>query len=301
MLPRHYDPSRRQAELLDRVEHDIPATVEHALQEDLGGETDISNDITASLLPKDSLSHATVITREDGIFCGKRWVEEVFILLGNRARLTWHVNDSDPISAGQLLFELDGPSRLLLTAERTVLNFVQTLSGVATEVSHYVALLKDTHTQLLDTRKTIPGLRTALKYAVLCGGGNNHRLGLTDAWLIKKDHIIAAGSVYQAVEQACWLHPDLPIEVEVESTDQLEDALTAGADIIMLHNFSPSEIHNAVQQTAGRAQLAFSGDVTRDSLCSLAKTGIDYISVGTLTNHIRALDLSMQFSPLSAR
>ncbi|MFS2223024.1 carboxylating nicotinate-nucleotide diphosphorylase [Pantoea sp. B65] len=296
MTTRRYDSASRRAELLGRIENDIPAAVAYALQEDLGGEVDASNDITASLLPADTQSHATVITREPGIFCGKRWVEEVFIQLGNRTQLTWHVNDGDPISANQVLFEITGPAQLILTAERTALNFVQTLSGVATEVSRYVALLEGTDTQLLDTRKTLPGLRTALKYAVLCGGGSNHRLGLSDAFLIKENHIIATGSIRQAVEKAFWLHPDVPVEVEVESLDELEQALAAGADIVMLDNFSVDKMREAVALTAGRALLEVSGNVTNETLRTFAETGVDYISVGALTKHVRALDLSMRFN-----
>ncbi len=192
----------------------------------LGGEVDANNDISAQLLPQDARSHAVVITREDGVFCGKRWVEEVFIqLAGDDVNITWHVADGDAVKADQPLFELEGPSRILLTGERTALNFVQTLSGVASVVRRYVDLLAGTKTQLLDTRKTLPGLRTALKYAVLCGGGANHRLGLFDAFLIKENHIIASGSIRQAVEKAFWLHPDVPVEVEVETLDELEQAL----------------------------------------------------------------------------
>lgn len=195
----------------------------------------------------------------------------------------------------QPLFELEGASRVLLTGERTALNFVQTLSGVATEVRRYVALLEGTHTQLLDTRKTIPGLRSALKYAVLCGGGANHRLGLSDAFLIKENHIIASGSVRQAVEKAFWLHPDVPVEVEVESLDELDAALKAGADIIMLDNFTVDQMREAVKRTAGQARLEVSGNVTLETLREFAETGVDFISVGALTKHIRALDLSMRF------
>ena len=217
MSSRGYDPDSRRQALIKRIESDIPDSVALALKEDLGGEIDADRDITAQLLPADTQADAQVITREAGVFCGKRWVEEVFIQLGSNATLIWHVEDGDQIEADQLLFEIEGPARLLLTAERTALNFVQTLSGVATEVSRYVALLAGSQTQLLDTRKTLPGLRTALKYAVLCGGGSNHRLGLSDAYLIKENHIIASGSIRQAVERAQWLQPDVPVEVEVES------------------------------------------------------------------------------------
>ncbi|EOI3504498.1 carboxylating nicotinate-nucleotide diphosphorylase [Cronobacter dublinensis] len=295
MPPRRYNPDHRRDALLERINLDIPVTVAQALREDLGGETDASRDITAQLLPPDSRSHAVVITREAGVFCGKRWVDEVFIQLGGDVSVTWRVNDGDSVQPDQPLFELEGPSRVLLTGERTALNFVQTLSGVASEVRRYVALLEGTHTQLLDTRKTVPGLRSALKYAVLCGGGANHRLGLSDAFLIKENHIIASGSVRQAVEKAFWLHPDVPVEVEVESLDELDDALKAGADIIMLDNFNVEQMRAAVKRTAGQARLEVSGNVTLETLRAFAETGVDYISVGALTKHIRALDLSMRF------
>ncbi|EKK7715100.1 carboxylating nicotinate-nucleotide diphosphorylase [Cronobacter dublinensis] len=295
MPPRRYNPDHRRDALLERITLDIPVTVAQALREDLGGETDASRDITAQLLPPDSRSHAVVITREAGVFCGKRWVDEVFIQLGGDVSVTWRVNDGDSVQPDQPLFELEGPSRVLLTGERTALNFVQTLSGVASEARRYVALLEGTHTQLLDTRKTIPGLRSALKYAVLCGGGANHRLGLSDAFLIKENHIIASGSVRQAVEKAFWLHPDVPVEVEVESLDELDDALKAGADIIMLDNFNVEQMRAAVKRTAGQARLEVSGNVTLETLRAFAETGVDYISVGALTKHIRALDLSMRF------
>ncbi|EPE1849444.1 carboxylating nicotinate-nucleotide diphosphorylase [Cronobacter dublinensis] len=295
MPPRRYNPDHRRDALLERITLDIPVTVAQALREDLGGETDASRDITAQLLPPDSRSHAVVITREAGVFCGKRWVDEVFIQLGGDVSVTWRVNDGDSVQPDQPLFELEGSSRVLLTGERTALNFVQTLSGVASEVRRYVTLLEGTHTQLLDTRKTIPGLRSALKYAVLCGGGANHRLGLSDAFLIKENHIIASGSVRQAVEKAFWLHPDVPVEVEVESLDELDDALKAGADIIMLDNFNVEQMRAAVKRTAGQARLEVSGNVTLETLRAFAETGVDYISVGALTKHIRALDLSMRF------
>ena len=295
MSVRRYDPDSRHKALLERIENDIPETVARALQEDLGGEIDSDRDITAQLLPAESRAHAQVITREAGVFCGKRWVEEVFNQLGAYDALTWHVEDGQPVIADQRLFDIEGPARLLLTAERTALNFVQTLSGVATEVSRYVALLEGTQTQLLDTRKTVPGLRTALKYAVLCGGGSNHRLGLSDAFLIKENHIIASGSIRQAVEKAFWLYPDVPVEVEVESLKELQEALEAAADIIMLDNFTLDEMREAVTVTAGRALLEVSGNVTDTTLRQIAQTGVDYISVGGLTKHVRALDLSMRF------
>lgn len=295
MVSRRYNPEHRRQELLKRIQLDIPETVARALQEDLGGDVDADRDITAQLLPQAAQAVARVITREAGVFCGKRWVEEVFTQLGNNVSITWHVEDGQPLVADQLLFELQGPARLLLTAERTALNFVQTLSGVATAVNRYVALLSGSNTQLLDTRKTLPGLRTALKYAVLCGGGQNHRLGLSDAFLIKENHIIASGSVSKAVEKALWLHPDVPVEVEVESLSELQLALAAGADIIMLDNFTLAMMQQAVTLTAKRALLEVSGNVTETTLPQIAATGVDYVSVGALTKHVQALDLSMRF------
>ncbi len=295
MPPRRYNPDRRRDELIERIRLDIPQAVSLALREDLGGKVDPDKDITAQLLPENHTSHAVIITREDGVFCGKRWVEEVFIQLGGDVQVKWHVEDGQTVAANQPLFELEGPSRILLTGERTALNFVQTLSGVASEVRTYVDLLAGTNTQLLDTRKTLPGLRTALKYAVLCGGGSNHRLGLSDAFLIKENHIIASGSIHQAVEKAFWLHPDVPVEVEVESLDELDQALKAGADIIMLDNFNVEQMRQAVSLTAGKARLEVSGNVTKETIREFAETGVDFISVGALTKHIRALDLSMRF------
>lgn len=295
MVSRRYNPEHRRQELLKRIQLDIPETVARALQEDLGGDVDADRDITAQLLPQAAQAEARVITRDAGVFCGKRWVEEVFIQLGNNVSITWHVEDGQPLVADQLLFELKGPARLLLTAERTALNFVQTLSGVATAVNRYVALLSGSNTQLLDTRKTLPGLRTALKYAVLCGGGQNHRLGLSDAFLIKENHIIASGSVSKAVEKALWLHPDVPVEVEVENLSELQLALAAGADIIMLDNFTLAMMQQAVTLTAKRALLEVSGNVTETTLPQIAATGVDYVSVGALTKHVQALDLSMRF------
>ncbi|MXP53704.1 carboxylating nicotinate-nucleotide diphosphorylase [Pantoea sp. Seng] len=295
MASRRYDPDHRRQELIKRIEQDIPEAVARALREDLGGEVDADRDITALLLPEDKQAEAQIITREAGVFCGKRWVQEVFIQLGNKVTIVWHVEEGQNVAADQLLFELKGPARLLLTAERTALNFVQTLSGVATEVSRYVDLLDGSETQLLDTRKTLPGLRTALKYAVLCGGGSNHRLGLSDAFLIKENHIIASGSVRKAVEKALWLAPDEPVEVEVESLQELQDAIDAGADIIMLDNFSFEMMHEAVLLTDKRALLEVSGNVTEATLPQIAKTGVDFVSVGALTKHLRAMDLSMRF------
>lgn len=296
MTTRRYSQEQRQAELLGRIEQDIPASVSLALREDLGGDINQEHDITAQLLPAQTMANAVIITREAGVFCGQRWLEEVFRQLGGNITIDWQVRDGDALTANQVLCQLHGASRILLTGERTALNFLQTLSGVATEVSHYVAQLAGTRTRLLDTRKTVPGLRTALKYAVLCGGGSNHRLGLADAFLIKENHIIAAGSIKQAVEKALQLRSDVPVEVEVETLDELQHALDAGADIIMLDNFTLAAIREAVTLTNGRALLEVSGNVTLQTLANYAATGVDYISVGALTKHVRALDLSMRFS-----
>ncbi|ENA3445277.1 carboxylating nicotinate-nucleotide diphosphorylase [Yersinia enterocolitica] len=301
MPTRSYNADSRRAELLERIQRDIPSTVAQALSEDLGGEVNADRDLTAQLLPADKQAEATVITREAGVFCGERWLNEVFIQLGAQVSVKWEVKDGDELVADQVLCHLTGPARILLTGERTALNFLQTLSGVATEVSRYVTALSGLHTQLLDTRKTVPGLRTALKYAVLCGGGNNHRLGLSDAFLIKENHIIAAGSIKEAVAKAFWIHADVPVEVEVESLDELQQALEAGADIIMLDNFTIPMMREAVNmrdklaKTQSSAQLEVSGNVTLETLRSYAETGIDFISVGALTKHITALDLSMRF------
>ncbi len=285
----------RLCALLERMQRDIPVSVTQALCEDLGGELETSHDITAQLLPADRQAQATIITRESGVFCGQQWLNEVFIQLGGKVDVTWQVSDGEPLYANQILCHLSGPARTLLTAERTALNFLQTLSGIATEVSRYVALLKGMHTTLLDTRKTIPGLRTASKYAVLCGGGNIHRLGLSDAFLIKENHIIAAGSIKTAITQALAICASVPIEIEVESLDELQQALDAQADIIMLDNFTLPMIQRAVALTQKRSLLEVSGNMNLDKVRSYAETGIDYISVGALTKNLNALDLSMRF------
>ncbi|KAA8728009.1 carboxylating nicotinate-nucleotide diphosphorylase [Ewingella americana] len=297
MSTRSYSLESRRALLLERIQNDIPASVTQALGEDLGGEANANNDLTAQLLDEKTLAKATIITREAGIFCGQKWLDEVFNQLSNGAvTISWKVQDGDKVVENQTLCELFGSARVLLTGERTALNFVQTLSGVATEVSHYVKLLEGTQTRLLDTRKTLPGLRTALKYAVLCGGGSNHRLGLADAFLIKENHIIASGSIKAAVAKAQQIHASVPVEVEVETLDELQQALDAGADIIMLDNFTVPMMREAVALTNKRAQLEVSGNVTDKTLREFAETGVDYISVGALTKHIRAMDLSMRFS-----
>ncbi|MFM5336807.1 carboxylating nicotinate-nucleotide diphosphorylase [Aeromonas enteropelogenes] len=282
-------------------QQDVSRAVRAALLEDLGDalttldQPDASADITAQLIPADRISSARVITREAGVFCGQPWVDEVFTQLGGEVKVEWLVQDGERLSPNQELFRLHGPARLLLTGERNALNFVQTLSGVATLTARYVAELEETGCRLLDTRKTIPGLRSAQKYAVTCGGGKNHRIGLFDAYLIKENHILACGGIAGAIQEARRLNPDKPVEVEVESLTELEQALAAGADIVMLDNFDLPMMREAVAINQGRAKLEVSGNVTLETLAEFAATGVDYISVGALTKHVRALDLSMRF------
>ncbi|HFT1681634.1 carboxylating nicotinate-nucleotide diphosphorylase [Providencia stuartii] len=295
MATRRYSEEQRRELLLERLNSDIPFIVSHALKEDLGQTVDFKQDITGQLLQPTSQAKARIITREEGVFCGQKWLEEVFSQLGGQVSIVWHVNDGDKVAPNQLLCEMSGPSQVLLTGERTALNFIQTLSSVSTVTAQYVAKIEGTRTKLLDTRKTIPGLRSALKYAVLMGGGFNHRLGLSDAYLIKENHIISAGSVAQAVALARRAHPEVPIEVEVEDLTELLQALKANADIIMLDNFTVTMMKEAVVLTAGKAALEVSGDVTLDTIREFAETGVDFISVGALTKHIRAMDLSMRF------
>lgn len=282
-------------------QQDVSRAVRAALLEDLGdalttlAQPDASADITAQLIPADRMASARVITREAGVFCGQPWVDEVFVQLGGDVKVEWKVQDGEVLSPNQELFRLHGPARLLLTGERNALNFVQTLSGVATLTARYVAELEGTDCRLLDTRKTIPGMRTAQKYAVTCGGGKNHRIGLYDAYLIKENHILACGGIAEAISEARRLNPGKPVEVEVESLAELEQALAANADIVMLDNFDVAMMREAVAINQGRAKLEVSGNVTLDTLAEFAATGVDFISVGALTKHVRALDLSMRF------
>ena len=283
------------------LQQDISRAVRAALLEDLGDaltaldQPDASADITAQLIPADRVSTARVITREAGVFCGQPWVDEVFAQLGGEVRVEWLVQDGERLSPNQELFRLHGPARTLLTGERNALNFVQTLSGVATLTARYVAELEGTDCRLLDTRKTLPGLRSAQKYAVTCGGGKNHRIGLFDAYLIKENHILACGGIKEAISEARRLNPGKPVEVEVESLAELEQALAANADIVMLDNFDVPRMCEAVALNRGRAKLEVSGNVTLETLAEYAATGVDFISVGALTKHVRALDLSMRF------
>ncbi len=274
------------AELLrqNRIE-----TVALSLREDIG-----DGDITAQLIPEDRLASARVITREAAILAGREWVDEVFRQVDPQVTLRWHADDGDRIRPDQVLFTMEGAARSLLTAERTALNWLQTLSGVATTCDHYARQVAHTRVQLLDTRKTLPGLRLAEKYAVTCGGCHNHRLGLWDAFLIKENHIAACGSIARAVETARHLAPGRPVEVETENLEELAEALDAGADIIMLDEFSLADMRTAVKQAAGKARLEASGGINRDTLVPVAETGVDYISIGALTKDVKAIDLSMR-------
>ena len=274
---------------------EITRAVSETLKEDLGGTLSPANDITASLIPADAYNEATIITREQGVFCGQAWADEVFKQLGGEVTIEWHVQDGDSVEPNQVLCTLSGPARILLTGERNAMNFIQTLSGCATTVARYAEKIEGTGCRLLDTRKTIPGLRSALKYAVACGGGHNHRIGVFDAYLIKENHIIACGGISQAVKTAQELNPGKPVEVETESLAELNEAIEAGADIIMLDNFTTDMMREAVAINAGRAALENSGNVTLDTIREYAETGVDYISVGALTKHLKAMDLSMRF------
>ena len=269
---------------------DITRAVSDALNEDIG-----NGDITAQLVAADTQYVAKVITREPAIICGIDWVNETFAQLDNSVAIDWSVSDGDRVEADQTLFTLSGSARSILTGERTALNFLQLLSGTATLCDRYAQLTAHTSVKLLDTRKTIPGLRTAQKYAVSCGGCFNHRIGLYDAYLIKENHIAACGSITAAVTTAKANHPDKSVEVEVENLDELQQALAAQADIVMLDNFSITDLEQAVAINQGRAKLEASGNVNEATLAALAATGVDYISIGALTKHITAIDLSMRF------
>ena len=269
--------------------------VRRALAEDIG-----AGDLTAALVPADRRARARVISREAGTFCGRPWVDATFAALDGAVQVTWHVADGDRVSAGATLFELSGPARAILTGERTALNFAQLLSATATTARRYADAMATaapagvTPPAVVDTRKTLPGLRRAQKYAVLCGGCLNHRMGLFDAFLVKENHIAAAGGIAAAVAAARAAAPDAPVEVEVEDLDELRAALDAGADLIMLDEFDEPMRREAVALAGGRARLEVSGSVELDALAGLAASGVDYVSVGALTKHVRALDLSLR-------
>ena len=274
----------------DLLNHAIELNVRFALEEDIG-----AGDITARLIPKNQSGHARVISREPMIIAGKPWVNALFQALDPAVQLEWHADEGDQVEPDSPFLHLHGPARSLLSGERPALNFLQTLSGTATKVRDLVGLLEGTQCQLLDTRKTIPGLRIAQKYAVSIGGGRNHRLGLFDAFLIKENHIMAAGGITAAILAARCIAPEAPVEVEVENLRELEDAVTSGADIIMLDNFSVEDMRTAVSLNAGRAKLEASGNIGRHNMRAIAETGVDYISMGSLTKDVKAIDLSMRF------
>jgi len=273
------------------LEQSIQINIQQALQEDIG-----TGDITALLTPEDEQATATIISREDMILAGQPWVNSLIQTYDPQVEVIWLKNDGDRVQANEAFLKLAGSARSLLTVERPALNFIQTLSAVATKVADYVQRLNGLNTKLLDTRKTLPGLRIAQKYAVAVGGGQNHRLGLFDAFLIKENHIMAAGGIAQAIAKAHDIAPGKPVEVEVETWDELNQALNAGADIVMLDNFSTQQMQDAVQHVAGRCKLEASGNITLENLREVASTGVDYISMGALTKDIKAVDLSMRFN-----
>lgn len=273
---------------------DIRDCVARALQEDIG-----TGDITGELIPGTTLATATIITREKMSLAGRPWVDEVCRQVDPGIKIEWRAQDGDTVKAGASLCVMSGGARSLLTAERTALNFLQLLSATATVTAHYVKAVQGTQCRILDTRKTIPGLRLAQKYAVKCGGGHNHRVGLFDAILIKENHIISAGGVAAAIDAARELHPTMPVEVEVESIDELHDALGAKAERLLLDNFSVTLLREAVAINRAEgdppAELEASGGMTIEEIAAVAATGVDYISVGALTKNVRAVDLSMRF------
>lgn len=269
----------------------IERNVREALAEDIG-----SGDITAQLIPTTTQARATVITRESAIVCGRPWADEACRQVDTRIKINWNVADGDAVSPGQTLLSLSGPARSLLSVERTLLNFLQLLSGTATLARSYADHVAGTKLRVLDTRKTLPGLRIAQKYAVRCGGCDNHRLGLYDAFLIKENHIAAAGSIAAAVAQARQIAPDRQVEVEVESIEELRTALIAGADIIMLDEFSEADMYTAVSINQGRAQIEVSGGVTHESIGAIAASGVDCVSIGDITKRVQPIDLSMRFA-----
>lgn len=276
--------------LLEVLEAHIDEDVRRALEEDIG-----QGDITAQLIPAGSVWKTSVYSREHAVLCGRNWFDAVFRHLDEGVDIRWYAADGESIAPHQVICTLKGPARSLLTGERAALNFLQTLSGTATLAHRYARVVDDLDTRLLDTRKTLPGLRRAQKYAVRAGGCHNHRMGLYDAFLIKENHIMAAGSISEAVTNARALDPELPVEVEVENPDELQQALQAGADRVMLDNFTIEALREAVVLNNGKAELEASGGITLDKLREYAETGVDYISIGALTKDVKAIDLSMRF------
>jgi nicotinate-nucleotide pyrophosphorylase (carboxylating) len=275
----------------DTLKQDITASVARALAEDIG-----TGDVSAALIPSDRRIEAEVISRQEAVICGTLWVDQVFHQIDPGLQIRWQVDDGDDVITDQLLFTVEGSARSILTGERSALNFLQTLSATATSSRYYTNLVKHTNVKLLDTRKTIPGLRLAQKYAVTCGGCHNHRMGLFDAYLIKENHILACGSISAAVSRAKDMHQDLIVEVEVENLDEFHQAMAAEADIIMLDNFSMDELQVAVAGINRNIKLEASGGISDEAeLIAIAETGVDYVSIGALTKHCRAIDLSMRF------
>ncbi len=269
----------------------IEESVHIALTEDIG-----TGDVTARLIPEEDFSLASIISREAATICGIDWFEEVFNQLDPQVFIEWDVDDGDTVEAGQQLCSLSGSTRALLTGERTALNFLQTLSGTASKAAEYAMAIAGTGVKILDTRKTIPGLRLAQKYATHCGGCHNHRIGLYDAILIKENHILAAGGISAAIEAARFNSPELMIEVEVENLDELQQALDTGVDRIMLDNFDVDLLRRAVEINNKQTELEASGNITLETIRAIAETGVNYISSGAITKDIKALDLSMRFS-----
>ncbi len=276
---------------LDSLQQNIVDDVRRTLAEDVG-----SGDITAALIPAERQASATILTRESAILCGTAWADEVFRQVDPAIEVEWLARDGERMAPDQVFCRLSGPARGLLTAERSAMNFIQTLSATATRSRYFADIVAGTPVRLLDTRKTLPGLRMAQKYAVTCGGCHNHRIGLFDAFLIKENHIAACGGIAEAVSQARTLAPGKPVEVEVESLAELRQALDAGADIIMLDELSLADMREAVRITEGRAALEASGGITEATLRDVANTGVDFISIGSMTKDIKAVDLSMRLS-----
>lgn len=274
----------------------IADDVTRALNEDMG-----SGDVSARLIPAEQMMQGRIIARESCVLAGTAWAETAFRRVSNRVQVQWRHADGDTVAADTVICTLDGPARALLTAERTALNFLQTLSGTATATRAFVDAISGTSACILDTRKTIPCLRMAQKYAVTCGGGFNHRLGLYDMVLLKENHIMAAGSITAAVQANRAINPDVPLEVEVETLDQLEEALAAGVERILLDNFDLDGLRAAVGLNKARAKLEASGNVDLSTVRAIAETGVDFISIGAITKHVRAVDLSLRFDPLMDR
>ena len=273
-----------------KLPENITAQVKHALIEDIG-----TGDVTADLIPKENTSTAKVVCRDDAILVGVAWFNEVFKQIDPSVEVTWNFKDGDSVAANQIICTLSGNSRSILSGERAALNFTQTLSATATQTKRYVELIAHTNTKVLDTRKTIPNMRDAQKYAVLCGGGRNHRIGLYDMILIKENHIMAAGSITAAVAQANELHPNIRVEVETETMEEFREASKAGADVIMLDDFDLKTMREAVIENAGKIDLEASGGINLETILPIAETGVDFISIGQITKDVIAVDLSMRF------